>query len=336
MTTTSPAVPAALVESARALIAAAKRVLIVAHVLPDGDAVGSLLGLGLALRAAGKEVVLACDDPAPDNFRFLPGADEITPAPSGDFDLVIAVDISDARRMGDIGKQLGRPPHLLLDHHITNHGFADLNLLDPDAASTGELITELLEPLGLPLPQAAASCLLAGVLTDTIGFRTSNTTPKTLGLAQKLMEAGAPLAVLYKNVLSRRSFEAVRLWAEGLARLREDDGIVWASLTLKGRRASGYGGTGDADLIDILTTVRDAKIAIVFSERTDGTIKVSWRSAPDINVAQLATTFGGGGHAPAAGAEIPGTLPEVEKKVILATKALLNGAAPKPQAAPKA
>jgi phosphoesterase RecJ-like protein len=329
MTTTSLAVPAALVQSARELIAAAAHVLIVTHVMPDGDAIGSLLGLGLVLRAAGKEVVVACDDPAPDNFRFLPGADEITPSPSGEFDLIIAVDISDARRMGAVGAKLGRQPHLLLDHHVTNHGFADINLLDPDSASTGELVTELLEPLGLPLPQSAATCLLAGILTDTIGFRTSNTTPKTLGMAQRLMEAGAPLAVLHKNVLSRRSFEAVRLWAEGLARLREEDGIVWASLSLKGRRASGYGGTGDADLIDILTTIRDAKVAIVFSERADGTIKVSWRSAPDINVAQLATSFGGGGHAPAAGAEIPGTLAEVEKKVILATRALLNGGTPK-------
>jgi phosphoesterase RecJ-like protein len=323
MTTTSSVIPAALVQSARDLIAAADRVLIVAHVLPDGDAIGSLLGLGQALRAAGKEVVLGCDDPAPDNFRFLPGAEEITPAPSGDFDLIIAVDISDVRRMGAIGVKLGRP-HLLFDHHLTNSGFADINLLDAEAASTGELVTELLEPLGLPLPQPAATCLLAGVLTDTIGFRTSNTTPKTLGLAQKLMEAGAPLATLYKQVLSRRSFEAVRLWAEGLARLREDHGIVWASLSLKGRRASGYGGMGDADLIDILTTVRDAKIAIVFSERTDGTVKVSWRSDPGINVAQLAVSFGGGGHAPAAGAEVPGTLTEVEKKVIVATKALLT------------
>jgi bifunctional oligoribonuclease and PAP phosphatase NrnA len=328
MTTTSPHVSAASIQAARDLIAAANRVLIVAHVLPDGDAIGSQLGLGLALRAAGKEVVFGCDDGPPDNFRFLPGADEITATPTGAFDLVIAVDISDLRRMGTVGAQLGRPPHLLFDHHITNPGFADVNLLDAEAASTGELVAELLELLGLPIPQSAATCLLAGVLTDTIGFRTSNTTPKTLGIAQKLMEAGAPLAVLYKQVLSRRSFEAVRLWAEGLTRLREDHGIIWASLTLKGRRASGYGGTGDADLIDILTTVRDAKIAIVFSERTDGTVKVSWRSDPGINVAQLAVSFGGGGHAPAAGAEVRGTLADVERQVILATKALLNGAAP--------
>ena len=164
MTASSPAIPAALIQSARDLIAAANRVLIVAHMQPDGDAIGSLLGLGLVLRAAGKEVVLGCDDPAPENFRFLPGAGEITPEPGGEFDLIIAVDVSDARRMGAIGARLGRPPHILLDHHLTNQGFAAVNLLDAEAASTGELVTELLEPLGLPLPQPAATCLLAGVL----------------------------------------------------------------------------------------------------------------------------------------------------------------------------
>ncbi len=318
------AIPAATVQAARALITSAQRALVITHISPDGDAVGSLLGLGLALRAAGKEVVLACDDPAPETFRFLPNVEEMTATPTGAFDVIAAVDISDVRRMGQVGAQLGRRPHLLFDHHVTNAGFADLNLLDPVAASTGELVTELLEPLGLPLTEASATCLLTGVLTDTIGFRTSNTTPKTMGLAQKLMEAGAPLANLYKLALSRRSFEAVRLWAEGLARLRMENRVVWATLPLRARRAAGYGGAGDADLIDILTTVRDTDVAIVFSERTDGTVKVSWRSAPGVNVAELAVSFGGGGHAPAAGAEVPGPLSEAEKKIVAATKALLQ------------
>ncbi len=321
------AVPAASLQAARTLIAGATRVLVLTHVSPDGDAIGSLLGFGLALRAAGKEVALACDDPVPENFRFLPAAGEVTSAPAGAFDLVAAVDVSDAPRMGNLGAALGRPPHLLIDHHITNPGFAEINLLDVMAASTAELLAELLEPLGLALSEPIATCLLAGVLTDTIGFRTSNTMPKTLGLAQKLMEAGAPLAMLHKQVLSRRSFQAVRLWAEGLARLRMEDRVVWATLPLKARRASGYGGTGDADLIDILTTVRDTDVAMVLSECTDGTVKVSWRSAPGVDVSRLAVRYGGGGHAPAAGAEIRGTLAEVEKLVVAATKELLKSKA---------
>lgn len=320
----SPALSPAAVKAARELITASTRALVIAHVSPDGDAVGAMLGLGLILRAAGKEAVFACDDPVPETFRFLPSADEVTPMPAGDFDLIVAVDIADAPRMGAIGARLGRAPHLLFDHHLTNRGFAQINLLEIEAASTCELMARLLEPLGLPLTAPAATCLLTGILTDTIGFRTSNTTPQTLGAAQQLMTAGAPLASLYRLVLSRRSFEAVRLWAEGLSRLRMEDRVVWATLPLKARRAVGYGGNGDADLIDILTTVRDADVAIVFSERTDGTVKVSWRSAPDINVAQLAMRFGGGGHAPAAGAEVTGSLADVEKTVVAATKALIQ------------
>jgi bifunctional oligoribonuclease and PAP phosphatase NrnA len=319
-----PALSAADIRAARDLIAASTRALVIAHVSPDGDAIGALLGLGLILRAAGKEVVFGCDDPIPETFRFLPSADEVTQTPSGEFDLIVAVDIADAPRMGAIGAKLGRQPHLLFDHHLTNPGYAQVNLLEIEAASTCELITRLLEPLGLPLTTPAATCLLTGVLTDTIGFRTSNTTPQTLGAAQQLMTAGAPLSSLYRLVLSRRSFEAVRLWAEGLARLRMEDRVVWATLPLKARRAVGYGGNGDADLIDILTTVRDADVAIVFSERSDGTVKVSWRSAPDINVAQLAMRFGGGGHAPAAGAEVTGKLADVEKQIVAATKALIQ------------
>ena len=106
-----PAVPAASLQAARTLIAGATRVLVLTHVSPDGDAIGSLLGFGLALRAAGKEVALACDDPVPENFRFLPAAGEVTAAPEGPFDLVAAVDVSDAPRMGHLGANLGRPPH---------------------------------------------------------------------------------------------------------------------------------------------------------------------------------------------------------------------------------
>ena len=312
------------IAAARALIAASTRALAITHINPDGDAIGSLLGFGLALRAAGKEVVLACADPVPETFRFLPASGEVTAAPSGAFDLIAALDVSDAARMGSVGEGLGRKPHLLYDHHLTNAGFAEINFIDVSAASTAELIAEHLDSLGLPLTQPVAECLLTGLVNDTLGFRTSNTSPKSLALAQRLMKAGAPLYAIYDRSLHKRSFTAVRLWAEGLAHLRLAGRIVWAALPLEARRASGYGGNGDADLIDVLTSVREADVALIFVERPDGKVKVSWRSAPGIDVASLAAAFGGGGHAPAAGAEIEGTLAEVEAKVVAATKAILK------------
>jgi len=313
-----------IIPAARSLIAAATRALIITHVNPDGDAVGSALGLGLALRGLGKEVVFACADSVPETFDFLPALNEFTNTPQGDFDLIGVVDVSDAARMGAIGERLSHRPHLLFDHHITNPGFAEINFIEVNAASTAELITDLLEPLGLPLTQPVAAALLTGLVNDTLGFRTSNTTPKSLALAQKLMEAGAPLHTIYDRSLFKRSFAATRLWAEGLATLHLTDGIVWAELSLAARKAAGYFGAGDADLINVLMSVREAEVAVIFVERTDGTVKISWRSGPGFSVAPLASAFGGGGHPAAAGAEIPGTLLEVEEKVLTATKALMK------------
>jgi phosphoesterase RecJ-like protein len=321
-----PAEVAQALPAARALVDRASRALVISHVNPDGDAIGSLLGLGLALRRAGKEVVLACADPVPEMFRFLPSAGEVVAAPQGDFDLVAVVDVSDAARMGSVGAALTRQPDLVIDHHVTNPGFGAVNLIDAHAASTAELITEILPALGLGLTSDVAECLLTGLVSDTLGFRTSNTTIRSLALAQELIRAGAVLHTIYDQSLHKRSFSAVRLWAEGLATIQMKHHLVWARLPLAARQAAGYQGLGDADLITVLTSVREADIALIFVERTDGKVKVSWRSVPGVNVAEIAAQFGGGGHAPAAGAEIAGTLDEVEAQVIAATRAALRAA----------
>jgi phosphoesterase RecJ-like protein len=311
-------------EIARGMIARAQRVLVITHVSPDGDALGSLLGFGLAVRALGKDVVMACADVVPEMLRYLPAVDEITTRPEGEFDLVAVLDVAEARRAGAVGDALTRPPDIVVDHHITNVGFGTVNFIDATAASTAELLTELLGPLGLSLTPDVAECLLTGVVTDTLGFRTSNTTVKTLGLAQTLMRAGADIHKVQDQALFRRSYSSVRLWGEGLARMQMKNRIVWARLPLEARQAAGYQGFGDADLINVLTSVREADVAVIFVERTDGKVKISWRSVPGINVAQVAMAFGGGGHAAAAGAEIAGTMEEVEKLVLDATRAAIK------------
>jgi phosphoesterase RecJ-like protein len=315
-------------QAAREALRGAKRILAITHVSPDGDAIGSVLGFGLAAREAGKEVVMACADVPPDMFRFLPSANEITLKPQGVFDLVVVLDVSEAARMGSVGAALERAPDLVFDHHITNPGFARLNFIDPTAASTAELLTELLPALGLTISKPVAECLLTGLVSDTLGFRTSSTTPKTLALAQQLMEAGAVLHEIYDNSLYKRSYTAVRLWAEGLARMDMKQRIVWARLPLEARAASGYQGMGDADLINVLTSVREADVALIFVERPDGKVKISWRSLPGLNVAEIAAQFGGGGHAAAAGAEMAGTVAEVEARVLAATRLALKAASP--------
>ncbi len=309
--------------AARALIASAKRVLLLTHVAPDGDALGSLLGLSFALRAGGKETMCVSPDGCPETFRFLPGSDEIVKKAKGNFDLVITVDCADIPRAGKPGETLGRAPDINIDHHATNPNFAGLNFVDADSAATAELIAELLPAFGLPLTQPAAECLLCGLVSDTLGFRTSNTNARALSTAQKLMAAGADLPRTYDQALNRRSHTAVLLWGQALSRTLLDGELAWTTIPLAAKQAVGYSGKGDADVINVLGTIGEARVFVVLTETDDGEVKVSWRARPGFDVSRVAQTFGGGGHVAAAGATVKGALAEVEEKVLAATKQMI-------------
>jgi phosphoesterase RecJ-like protein len=315
----------------RKRLEAAQRVLIVAHIRPDGDAVGSLLGLGLALKDAGKEVHMALVDGVPQSFRHLEGSELVTRNP-GDihrFDTVIVVDCSDLQRTGSTenGRPVlnGRTPDLNIDHHITNLQFAEINLVIPHQVATSAIIAEYLPSWGLRYNKSIAAALLTGILTDTIGFRTPNVMAQTLTLAAKLVEQGANLPDLYTRALVSKSFEAARYWGRGLGKLQRDGEMVYTTLTLEDREMAQYPGNDDADLVNLLSSI-DSKVAVIFVEQKNGHVKVSWRARPGTDVAKIALQFGGGGHAAAAGADIPGTLESVQPQVLSATRALLTQA----------
>jgi phosphoesterase RecJ-like protein len=303
----------------------AQRVLVVSHVRPDGDAVGSLLGLGLALEQASKEVQMVLADGVPSSFRGLEGARRVLRKPQGSFDLIALVDCADLTRVGGALEGLP-PPDINIDHHVTNLNFAKLNLVAPEEVATSAILAEHLPGWGFELSRAVASALLTGIVSDTLGFRTSNMTPKALRLAAILMERGANLPELYNRALSRRSFQAARYWGEGLSRLQRDGRMVWTTLTLDDRQRADYSGNDDADLVNVLSAIDDHDIAVIFIEQNDNKVKVSWRSVPGYDVSKLAIKFGGGGHPAAAGAEIPGRLEDVQREVLNATRALLDGA----------
>ncbi len=307
----------------RSKIQAAQRILVVTHIRPDGDAIGSLLGLGLALQQAGKTVQMVCEDGIPQTFHYLPGSSDIRSQPSGTFDMTIVVDCSDLNRVGNALNGYN-VPDLNVDHHITNLQYARLNLVDPLAVATAEILAKNLGVWGLPLTTEVAASLLTGLITDTLGFRTANVTPETLRLVASLMETGVDLSQIYMRSMVQRSFEAVRFWGAGLSRLEREDSLVWATLTMADRQASGYKGRDDADLINILSAIHGAEIALVFVEQPNGNVKVSWRSQSGYDVSQVAMLFGGGGHPSAAGAEIKGNLEEVRRQVLYETKKLLQ------------
>ena len=302
----------------------AQRVLITSHVRPDGDAIGSSLALGLALLDAGKQVQVVLSDGLPASFKHLPGSEMIKTRAEGEFDLIISVDCSDLKR---IGKALNgyHPPDIVIDHHATTEGFGILNLVDPEAAATASVLTRNMPAWGLAITTPIAANLLTGLVTDTLGFRTSNTTPEVLRQAADLLEIGADMSMLYFLSLVRRTFPATKYWGAGLSRLQRADGIVWTALSMADRKASGYTGNDDADLISIISSIEDADVAIIFIEQNKSETKVSWRGLkPNIDVARIASQFGGGGHKAASGAEISGNLAKVQERVLEITRKALQ------------
>ncbi len=313
-----------LLNQVRQQLESAQRVLVVSHIRPDGDAIGSLLGWGLSLQAAGKDVQMVLSDGVPSSYCHLSGSEQIRSRPNGSFDWVVVLDCSDLKRAGNVLNGNGLPD-LNVDHHITNLNFAKINLVDPAAVATSEILAGLIESLELPLTQPVAAALLTGIITDTIGFRTSNMTPKVLRLAANLMEHGGDLAELYHQALVKRSFEATRFWASGLNQLERDGRLVWATLTQADRKAAGYSGRDDADLINVLSSIEDSDIAVIFVEQPNNSVKVSWRAQPGFDVSKLAVKFGGGGHPAASGAEIQGSLESNRPVVLKATREILLG-----------
>jgi len=234
------------VASARSALDGASTIIVLGHIRPDGDAVGAVLGLTLSLRLAGKAAIPVLVDGIPSRFRFLPGASDVQKTLEGEYDLLVTVDCSDLERTGFPEELQSKKPDINIDHHPTNTQFAVTNLIDPQAAATTEIIYSLTEPLGLSIDDHVATNYLAGLVTDTLGFRTPNVTSTTLQIAAGLVDYGAPLADIYHRTLSQKSFAAARFWGEGLKKLSRDGKLIWTSLSLEEREQSSYPGKDDA------------------------------------------------------------------------------------------
>jgi bifunctional oligoribonuclease and PAP phosphatase NrnA len=311
-------------QAIRTRLAASQSVLIASHVRPDGDAVGSLLGLGLALKGTGKAVQMVLSDGIPSSFRHLQGADEVKTAVEAEFDTFITVDCADFKRVGKALAALRRPD-INIDHHITNERFGELNLIEGEEVATAAILTNHLPAWGFPITAPIAASLLTGIITDTLGFRTSNVTPEAMRQVATLMETGVDMPDLYMRGLVRRSYAAARYWARGLSNLERKDGIVYGSLRTEDRKAVGYSGTDDADLINVISAIDGFKVAMIFVEQPKEHVKISWRALePGIDVSAVAAQFGGGGHAAAAGADVAGAFEEVTKSAIQRTKEMLR------------
>lgn len=313
-----------ILEQARRAFDGAESILVTSHVNPDGDAVCSVLALGLALQDRGEQVQMVLDNGFSSTFRHLEGTDRIARQGQGPVDLVVALDAADQPRIGDVVKDFPEVD-INVDHHVTNTRFATINLVDADSVATCALLAEHFPALGLEFSQPIVDALMTGLLTDTLGFRTSNMNAKALRIAADLVERGADLSGLYGRALLNRSFEAMRYWGAGLSQLQREGELVWAVLTLEDRNAVGYPGSDDAELVNALSAIDGAAITVLFIEQPNRQVKVSWRSHGQFDVAEIASRFGGGGHVAAAGATLAGTLVEVQQRVLEATHKVLVG-----------
>jgi len=318
-----------------AALTGAQHVVLTTHVNADGDGVGSEIGLWYLLRARGVSVTIANPTRIPERFNFLipEGADasahavhEIERA-----DIVASLDIGDISRLGNLATVINarQPPFVCIDHHVGPIKLpAGPCLIAPDATATAELVFDLASIAGWPLTPEVAQALYVGLLTDTGGFRFSNTTARALRVAAALLEKGVDPESIYASVYASAPEGRVRLLAEVLQTLvvERDVGLAWLSVPADALRRHEATPDDLDGIVEFPRSIAGVKLALLFRHIGSGRIKVSFRSMGEVDVAALAHQFGGGGHHRAAGASLAGTMAEVEDKVLsVARKFLTNG-----------
>ena len=308
-----------------------KRFLVVSHVSPEGDAVGSLLGVALALRSIGKEAVAYLEDPVPELFTFLPGAETVVHDldGAGAFDATFAVDCGQKERLGKGFVELKGPGTIVnIDHHATNDSFGDVNVIVPDASAAGELVYDLVKAAGIKITKDIAVNLYVAIHTDTGSFRYSSSTAESFIKAGDLVRCGAEPWDISRRIYENNPLRKYKLLGMVLSTLDLIDaadggnGIKIATLLVTKEMFSKAGaGKDDADgFVNYARGIEGVQVGMLLRETGTNQYKVSLRSKGDVDVARVSMAFGGGGHRNAAGFATEGTLEEIKGKVIAAIR----------------
>ena len=304
---------------------------IVGHVRPDGDCIGSQLGLALALRAEGKKVTVWNQDVVPQKYKFLnPEGGLGKPHRGEKFDCVIATDCASFERLGKVGECIAdRKIFINIDHHESNTRYADVNWVSPREPSSGELIFRLLKVARWPITKPIADLLFTAISTDTGSFQYASTRPGAFHAAAELVTRGADLAKICNEVYQSYPVSRAKLLKHVYSkfRLTDHDRIAWFWLKQKDFTRTGAESDDTEGLIDHIRAIEPVVVACVFEEVEPELTRISLRSkSARVNVNEIAAQFGGGGHPAAAGARIAGTPLAVQRKVIAAVKRALKAA----------
>jgi bifunctional oligoribonuclease and PAP phosphatase NrnA len=316
----------------RSLIDSGKRFLVLTHYNPDGDAYGCTLAMAHSLKELGKEVVLWNDSGVTDRYRFMPGTQWIQsgPPPNGTFDVRIVVDNAHPSRVGKIPLTSDpQSPIINIDHHASNTKYGDYIYIEPNRASCGEIIFDLLQQARMPFTKDAAKCLFVAISTDTGSFQYPSVTPATFRTAAALLDQGLDLGELSRQTYESYPPRRLRLLREVLqsAKFDSEDRIGYFWIDQNSYERSGAKPEDTEGLIDHIRSIHSVWVAILFEEISTNEFRMSFRSKnPNIDVNQIAKLFGGGGHPAAAGARLQAKREELETKVLDAVRQALTKA----------
>jgi len=307
------------------MLSKASRILVMCHANPDGDAIGSLLGIGQMLEDAypEKTVIFLCKDPSPETFFFLQGTKRVQHGCAvQEGDVVVFVDSAEPKLTGLTETHpeffIESTQSINIDHHPTNTNFGTVNLIDPNAASACEIVVEIADIAGWKITPEVATCLLTGVYTDTGGLLHSNTSVQVYRAVARLLRAGAQQQVIVNSVFRTAKLSTLKLWGRLLEKISiTDEGGAISAVTKGDFAATGAHYSELTGAIDYLNAVPGMRFSMILSER-DGKVKGSLRTLrDDVDVAEMAGKFDGGGHKKAAGFALTGKLkPEVRWKVV--------------------
>ena len=311
------------------IIRGARRIALVSHRDPDPDTIGSALALGLGLESLGKQVSWHCADPVPEQQRFLHGSERFTQdPPAEDVDLVVTVDFGSVDRAKFALP--ARPTLVNIDHHASNDNFGAANLVDVTAAASAELVSRVIDALGIKWTPEMATAALVGIMTDTGSFQFPSTDARALDRAARLREAGADLQAITYNIFRNKRFEALKLWGFAFSRLVREQGgqLVWAEVRAGDIERAEARDEDISGLVEQVARSGGMRVAVLFNEQP-GSVKVSCRTSqwePSVDASAVMARFGGGGHVRAAGALIQGDLADVRERVLDAARAALDAA----------
>lgn len=312
-----------------------QKFLLLTHVRPDADALGSQIGMADALTQLGKSARIVIGSSFPERYRFLDPDRRIeryTPASDAfrSADAIVILDTGTWNQLGDCGSPLRERnvPKFVIDHHLTQDELGATRLVDVSAEATGRLVWQAYQAFGLTPSPKAAEALFAAVAMDTGWFHHSNMKPAAFELAAELTRLGASPVRIYELLYERNSLSRLRLQGRVLDRLKTavDDKVAYSEVYLRDYAETGAHPLETEDFVQMMRSVADVEVGVLLIEQLDGRIKVSLRSRSKVDVSKLAEQYGGGGHARAAGATVPGPIAEARDKVMAALGAALTDA----------